>query len=89
MRLGAWGSDWSEIITSINWTPGIGLSLKSLNDKSPLSLSPPSVSSGLYPACSAPILSATSLAEPLKPRPWPYSEEKNFGFMPAWTSLLN
>lgn len=58
MRLGAWG----EIITSINWTLGIGLNLKSLNDKSPLSLSPPSVSSGLYPGRAAPILSATSLA---------------------------
>lgn len=53
MRLGAWGSDWGEIITSINWTLGIGLSLKSLNDKLPLSFSPPRVSSGLYPGCSA------------------------------------
>lgn len=67
MCLGAWGSDWGEIITGINWTLGIGLSLKSLNDKSPLSLSPPSVSSGLYQGCSAPILSYASAAELLKP----------------------
>lgn len=89
MCLGAGGSDRGEIITNINWTRGIGLSLKSLNDKSPLSLSPPCVSSGLYPGCSAPILSATLLAEPLKPRPWPFSQANIFGFMPAWTSLLN
>lgn len=72
MCLGVWGSDQGEIITGINWTLGIGLSLKSLNDKSPLSLSPPSVSSGLYPGCSAAILSAASVAEPLNPRLWPY-----------------
>lgn len=40
MCLGAWGSDWGDLITSINWTFGIGLSLKRLNDKSPFSLSP-------------------------------------------------
>lgn len=55
MCLGGMRERSGEIITSINWTLGIGLSLKSLNDKSPLSLSPPSVSSGLYPGCSAPI----------------------------------
>lgn len=55
MCLGGMRERSGEIITSINWTLGIGLSLKSLNDKSSLSLSPPSVSSGLYPGCSAPI----------------------------------
>lgn len=89
MCLGAWGRDWGEIITSINWTLGFGLSLKSLNDKSPLSLSPPRVSSGLYPGCSALILSTTSLAELHKPRQWPCSQENVFGFMPAWTLVLN
>lgn len=83
------GSDQGKIITSINWTLGIDLSLKSLNDKSPLSPSPPSVSSGFYPGYSASILSCTSLAEPLKLRPWPYSQANIFGFMPAWTSVLN
>lgn len=75
MCLGAWESDWGEIITGINWTLGIRLSLKSLNDKSPLSLSPPSVSSELYPGCSAmttAILNAASVAEPLNPCRWLY-----------------
>ena len=83
MRSGAWGSDWSEIITSINWTLGIGLSLKSLNDKSPLSLSPPCVSSGPYPRFFAQSPRATSLAERLKPCLWPSSPEIILGFLPC------
>lgn len=34
------GEQLGNFITSINWTLGIGLSLKRLNDKSPFSLSP-------------------------------------------------
>lgn len=56
MCSGARGSDWGEIITSMNWTLGFGLSLKSPNDKSLLSLSPPSVSFRLYTGLPAPIL---------------------------------
>lgn len=83
------GERWIEVITSVNWTLGLGLSLKSHNDKSPLSVSPPSVSAGLYAGFSARILTATLLAEPFKPRPWPYSRENIFGFMSALTSGLN
>lgn len=71
-----------NLITSINWTLGIGLSVKRLNDKSPFSLFPFFSWALCRVLCPDP-------QHNLRPYFQLYSQANIFGFMPAWTSPLN